>query len=70
MRSYSPEFVQIMRIALDDVMAQIPLERATPSIKAHLAEIILKAAAAGETTHDGLLAAASQQIELVLCALA
>ena len=70
MRSYSPEFVQIMRIALDDVMTQIPLERATPSIKAHMAEIILKAAAAGETTYDGLLTAASQQIHMVLSALA
>jgi hypothetical protein len=67
MRSYSPELVQIMRVALDDVMTQIPVERATSSIKAHMAEIILKAAAAGETTYDGLLAAASQQIDIVLC---
>ena len=69
MRSYSPEFVRIMRVALDDVMTQIPLDRATPSIKAHMAEVILKAAAAGETTYDGLLTAASQQIDVVLCAL-
>jgi hypothetical protein len=69
MRSYSPEFVRIMRVALDDVMTQIPVERATPSIKAHMAEIILKTAAAGETTYDGLLTAASQQIDAVLCAL-
>ncbi|HEV2957003.1 MAG TPA: hypothetical protein VGX95_12860 [Xanthobacteraceae bacterium] len=66
MRSYSPEFVQIMRTALDEVMTQIPLERATLSIKAHMAEIILEAAAAGETTYDGLLAAASRQINVVL----
>jgi hypothetical protein len=59
-----------MRVALDDVMTQIPLEQATPSIKAHMAEIILKAAAAGETTYDGLLTAASQQIHAVLCTLA
>lgn len=70
MRSYSPEFVQVMRSALDEVMTQIPMERATPSIKAHMAEIILKAAAAGETTYDGLLAAASQQIHMVLSVLA
>jgi hypothetical protein len=69
MRSYSPEFVQIMRLALDHVMTQIPVERATPSTKAHMAEIILKAAAAGATTYDGLLAAASQQIDMVLCTL-
>jgi hypothetical protein len=70
MRSYSPEFVQVMRAALDQVMTQIPLERATPSITAHMAEIILKAAAAGESTHDGLIAAASQQIDVVLSVLA
>ena len=70
MRSYSPEFVQIMRAALDEVMTQIPLERATPSIKAHMAEIILKAAAGGETTYDGLLAAAAEQIHMVLSVLA
>lgn len=66
MPSYSPEFVQIMRAALDEAMTQIPLERATPSIKAHMAEIILKAAAGGETTYDGLLTVATQQIHLVL----
>ena len=66
MTSYSPEFVQIMREALDEVMTQIPLERATLPIKSHMAEIILAAAAAGETTYDGLLAAASRQIHVVL----
>jgi hypothetical protein len=35
-----------------------------------MAEIILKAAAAGESTYDGLLAAASQQIDVVLSVLA
>jgi hypothetical protein len=70
MTSYSRELVQIMRVALDDVMTQIPAERATPSIKAHMAEIILKAAAAGETTYEGLLAAASQQVDKVICMLA
>jgi hypothetical protein len=66
MRSYSPELVQIMRSALDEVMTQIPLEWATLSIKAHMAEIILDAAAGGETTYDGLVAAASRQIHVVL----
>jgi hypothetical protein len=70
MTSHSQELVQIMRVALDDVMTQIPAERATPSIKAHMAEIILKAAAAGETTYEGLLAAASQQVDRVICMLA
>ena len=66
MRSYSPELVQIMRSALEEVMTQIPLEWATLSIKAHMAEIILDAAAGGETTYDGLVAAASRQIHVVL----
>ena len=69
MRSYSPEFVQVMRAALDEVMTKIPVEHATPPIKAQMAEIILKAAAAGEVTYDGLLAAATEQIHMVLSAL-
>jgi hypothetical protein len=66
MRSYSPEFVQTMRAALNEVTKQIPLDRATPSIKAHLAELILQAAASGETTYEGLLGAALDQLHVVL----
>lgn len=66
MPSYSPELVQTMRAALDEVMTQIPLEKATPGVKAYMAELILKAAAEGQTTYDGLLAAASAQIQTVL----
>ena len=66
MRSYSPEFVQTMRAALEEVMTRIPLDRATPAIKAHMAELILKAAAGGETSYEGLLAAASEQVHVVL----
>jgi hypothetical protein len=36
-----------MRAALDEVMAKIPVDQATPGIKAHMAEFILKAAAEG-----------------------
>jgi hypothetical protein len=43
-----------MRAALDEVMTKIPLEQATPGIKAALAECILKAAANGQTSYDGL----------------
>jgi hypothetical protein len=64
--SYSPELIQIMRAALDEVMTTIPLERATPGVKAALAECILKAAANGRTTYDGLVAAASEQIQSIL----
>jgi hypothetical protein len=47
MPSYSPELIQTMRAALDEAMTKIPAEQATPGIKAHLAELILKAAADG-----------------------
>jgi hypothetical protein len=69
MPSYSPELVQTMRAALDEVMTQIPAEQATPGVKAYMAEFILKAAAQGQTTYDGLLAAASEQIQTVLTTL-
>jgi hypothetical protein len=66
MPSYSPELIQIMRSALDDVMTKVPTDQATPAIKAQLAEFILKAAAEGQTTYDGLLAAATDQIQTIL----
>jgi hypothetical protein len=66
MPSYSPELIQVMRAALDEVMTRIPAEEVTPGIKAHMAEFILKAAAEGQTSYEGLLAAASDQIQTVL----
>jgi hypothetical protein len=66
MPSYSPELIQTMRAALDEVMTKIPLDQATPAIKAHMAEFILKAAADGQTSYDGLLAAASDNIQAIL----
>ena len=36
MPSYSPELVETMRAALDEVMTKIPPEKATPAIKAYL----------------------------------
>ena len=66
MPSYSPELIQIMRAALDEVMTKVPLEQATPGIKAALAEYILKAAAEGETDYNSLVTAASDQIHTVL----
>src|SRR5262245_56589586 len=64
--SYSPELIQVMRAALDEVMTRIPLDQATPSVKAAVAECILKAAATGQTSYDGLIAAASEQIQTIL----
>jgi len=55
-----------MRAALDAVMTQIPADQATPGVKAHMAEFILKAAAQGQTTYEDLLAAASDQIQTIL----
>lgn len=66
MPSYSPELVQTMRAALEDVMTRVPVDQATPAVKARLAEFILKAAAQGQTRYDSLLAAASDQIHTIL----
>ena len=66
MPAFSPELIQTMRAALDEVMTRVPLEKATPALKAQMAELILKAAAEGQTTYDGLLAAASAQIQAVI----
>ena len=66
MPRYSPELIQIMRAALDEVMTKVPSEQATPGIKAALAECILKAAAEGETKYECLVAAGSGQIHSVL----
>ncbi len=66
MPSYSPELIQTMRAALDEVMTKVPLEQATPGIKAALAEYILKAAAEGQTNYESLVAAASDQIHTAL----
>ena len=69
MASYGPELIQIMRAVLDDVMTKIPVEQVTPGVKAHMAEVILKAAAEGQTSYDGLLASASAQIGEAACQL-
>ena len=66
MPSYSPELVETMRAALDEVMTKIPPEKATPAIKAYLAECILKAAAEGQTSYESLMAAASDQLPTIL----
>jgi hypothetical protein len=63
---YGPELIQTMRAVLDEVMTKIPVEQVTPAIKAHMAECILKAAAQGQTSYDGLLASASDQIQTIV----
>jgi hypothetical protein len=70
MASYSPELIHVMRAALDDVMTRIPADQATQGVKVQMAEFILKAAAEGVTTYDALVAAASDQIQIILSMLA
>jgi hypothetical protein len=66
MPTFDPQLVQIMRNALEEVMTRVPLEYSTPATKAYLAECILKAAAQGQTSYDGLVAAAAEQIQVVI----
>jgi len=66
MTYYSPELIQTMRDALDAVMSKVPISDATPGLKAHLAEVILQAAARGQTSYDGLVAAGSDQIHAII----
>ena len=66
MPAFNPELVRLMRVVLDEVMTRVPVEQATPGIKAHLAEIILKAAAQGETSYEGLVLAATNQLQSIL----
>jgi hypothetical protein len=66
MPSYSPELIQTMRAVLEDVMTRVPPDQVLPGFKARMAQLILKTAADGQTTYDGLLAAASDQIQTIL----
>jgi hypothetical protein len=36
MPSYSPELIQTMRAALDEVMTKVPMDQATPGIKVNI----------------------------------
>lgn len=66
MPQFDLQLIQIMRNTLEEVMTRVPLEQATPATKAYLAEFILKTAAQGQTSYDGLLAAASDQIHTMV----
>jgi hypothetical protein len=66
MPTFSPELIQTMRAALEEAMTKVPLEQATPGIKAYLAECILKAAAQGQTSYEGLIAVATDQLHTIL----
>jgi hypothetical protein len=69
MAALDPKLVQAMRDALDEVMTRVPSEHATPETKAYLAEYILRAAAQGQTTYNELVAAAADQIQIIMSTL-
>ena len=60
------ELVQTMRAALEAVMARVPAEQSVFGLKAAMAEVILKAAAHGHTSFDGLVTSASAQLQSVI----
>ena len=66
MPQFAPEQIQVMRNALETVMTKVPLEYSTPAAKAYFAECILKAAAQGHTSFDGLVTAATNRMRVVL----
>jgi hypothetical protein len=66
MASYTPELIETMRAALDDVMTKVPADQLTQELKTQMAAFILKAAAEGQTTYEGLLSVASDQIQTIL----
>ncbi|MGY3446400.1 MULTISPECIES: hypothetical protein [unclassified Bradyrhizobium] len=63
---YSSELIQTMRDALDTVMASVPADQSVFGLKAHVAESILRAAAHGQTSFDGLVTAASDQLQSII----
>ena len=66
MPQFDPQLIQAMRNALEEVMTRVPLEYSTSATKAYLAECILKAAAQGHTSYNELIAAASDQIQVII----
>ena len=66
MPQFAPQLIQVMRSALEEAMTRVPLEYSTPATKAYLAECILKAAAQGQTSYNELVAAAADQIPVIL----
>jgi hypothetical protein len=66
MPQFDPRLIGLMKNALEDVMTKVPVEYSTPATKAFLAECILKAAAQGHTTYNELVAAASDQIQVIV----
>jgi hypothetical protein len=66
MPTFSPSLITIMRAVLEEAMTKVPAEQATTVTKAYLAEFILKAAAEGLTSYEGLMAAVINQLPTTL----
>ncbi|WP_375158226.1 hypothetical protein [Bradyrhizobium sp. RDT46] len=66
---YSSELIQTMRQALETVMASVPSHQSVFGLKAAVAEYILHAAAHGQTSYDGLVTAASDQLQAIIALL-
>ena len=63
---FTPQLIQDMRNALEDVMARVPTEYKTAAVKVYLAECILKAVAQGHTNYNELVTAAADQIQTAI----
>ena len=66
MPQFSPQLVREMRNALDAAMVKVPMQYSTMAVKVYLAECILKAAALGHTSHNELVSAATDQIQVAI----
>jgi hypothetical protein len=66
MPQFDPQLILVMRSALEEIMTRVPLEYSTAATKAYLAECILKAAAQGQISYDQLVAAAADQMPVIL----
>jgi hypothetical protein len=64
--TFNPALITIMRAVLEEAMTKVPAEQATTVTKAYLAEFILKAAAEGLTSYEGLMVAAINQLPIIL----
>lgn len=62
MPQFDPGVVQVMKRTLEEAMTRVPSEHSTIEVKAYLAEFILKTAAQGQTSYDGLVTVTSNAI--------
>ena len=66
MPQFTPQLIQDMRKALEEVMTRVPVERTTTAVKVYLAECILRTAAEGHTNYNDLFTAAAEQIQTAI----